>query len=152
MGNCLQGSALTISKDVSYSSRVAVTVPSTSKRVKLRLNGPHSQTAQTLKVGTLVLTANSCALDGIDVSAGRVKDSQESSFQLVVEEAALMGVFDGHGKEGKKVVEFCSEWFQSYFKQHKEEFRADARVALVQAFERCDVAVKLEIECMLSGR
>ena len=152
MGNCLRSSALTIRDDTSYPCEVSLALMSPSKRVKIRLPSPSLASSQTLKLGSLLLTSTTCVLPGTEITSGTGREAQEAAFHMCVEECALVGVFDGHGKDGKKVVEFCSEWFQSYFKQHKEEFRTDARSALSRAFERCDAAVKIEVECMLSGR
>jgi len=120
--------------------------------VKVRIKPPEVLEAGMLKLGRLLVTATSCVMAGMNVRMQAETEGQEAVFTVGVEGAMLAGVLDGHSREGKKVVEFCSEWFQGYFKQHWEEFRADARRAMQQAFERCDAAVKVEVECVLSGR
>lgn len=154
MGNCLHSpSLLTAAPSYPAHHSLSLKVSDHShKRVKVRINPPEVLEASMLKLGRVLVTATSCVVAGMNVRVQGETEGQEAVFAVGVEGAMLAGVLDGHSREGRKVVEFCSEWFQSYFKQHWEEFRADARHAMTQAFERCDAAVKLEVECVLSGR
>ena len=150
MGNCLH-SAAPLSTSVTYPCEYQLTFPSRHKKVKVRLQRPAKLEAGTLKAGRVMVTATGCVVAGMNVVGGVELQTQEVVFKLGAEEGVLAGVLDGHGREGSKVVNFCSEWFQSYFKQHWQDFRADPTTALQQTFERCDAALKLEIDCVLSG-
>lgn len=153
MGNCLH-SPPPLTLALAYPSHYKLTVitsDQTSKRVKVHLKPPEVLETAVLKLGRALVTTASCVIAGMNVRVPADTQAQDAVFTVGVEGAMLAGVLDGHSREGRKVVEFCSEWFQSYFKQHWEEFRADARRAMAQAFERCDAAVKLEVECVLSG-
>jgi serine/threonine protein phosphatase PrpC len=90
-------------------------------------------------------------IPGIDPREEVNKECQDGMFHIFADNQLLFGLFDGHGKEGLKIVEFSSRSLKAYFLAHLQEFKIDAEAAIVQALHNCDEQVKRQIECSVSG-
>ena len=60
---------------------------------------------------------------GLDPRRMMEKECQDNLFFIEIEGAFLTTLFDGHGKEGLKVVDFCVKYMTNFFKTHHLEFK-----------------------------
>ena len=63
-----------------------------------------------------------CVLPGLDPRREIHKVCQDLSFFSNDEDSFLLGLYDGHGKEGEKVAEFCRKTTAGYYKKYKKEY------------------------------
>ena len=54
-------------------------------------------------------------LPGLNPMNDTEKECQDNCFGIFSQSAVFIGLYDGHGDNGGKVVEFCSEFAQSLF-------------------------------------
>lgn len=89
----------------------ALTEPrfSNSKTVTLR--------HRTYKISSILHTV--CVLPGLDPRGEGFKPCQDHCFFTATEDSFLLGLYDGHGKEGAKVVDFCVKTASNYYRRHK---------------------------------
>ena len=111
-----------------------------------------------LKVGTstfsssnLDLKSTYCVLPGLDPRGLISKTCQDQVFTKSKPEAFIAGVFDGHGKNGQQVVNFCVDFMENYFLSH--DFQDSAKTSLTSMIEDCDACLLSEskINCSTSG-
>ena len=159
MGNCYRKPTAEVTDQVQYYSEVTLNVKSRdasrtqekTKPIQVRLRPPQFTSSTSARLNSLSLSLSSCVLAGCDPIENTSREGQDSSFWLEAEDSLLVVLCDGHGKDGRKVVEFCKKWFTGYFREHLSEFRASPQEAIIHSCERCDEAVKAELECLLSG-
>ena len=60
---------------------------------------------------------------GLDPRRMMEKECQDNLFFLEIEGAFLSALFDGHGKEGLKVSDFCVKYMTNFFKTHHLQFK-----------------------------
>ena len=60
-----------------------------------------------------------CVLPGLDPRGEGYKLCQDHCFFTATEDSFLLGLYDGHGKEGAKVVDFCVKTASNYYRHHK---------------------------------
>jgi serine/threonine protein phosphatase PrpC len=53
----------------------------------------------------------------------------------------LIGLFDGHGKEGQAVVNFCKHFIVNYYQKNQALWRADPMRFITEATTHCDKAL-----------
>lgn len=120
-------------------------------RVKVPLTSPSLVEAQTIALGDLSISVSCCVLPGLDPREEIVKECQDGVFSVSAEGQLLIGLFDGHGKEGRKIVDLCCRLLKGYFLAHLREFGSDPERAVESALHQCDLQVKKETECSVSG-
>lgn len=132
---------------------LSITVPNTKNksRVKVPLTSPALVEAQRVSLGDLSVNLSYCVLPGLDPREELVKECQDGVFIVNAEGQLLVGLFDGHGKEGKKIVDMCCRLIKGYFLAHLREFRSNPERAVEEALHQCDQQVKKETECSVSG-
>ena len=81
------------------------------------------------------------------------KDCQDTYFYAYYQCTLLVVLFDGHGKEGLPVVDFCSDFIKSYFKTHHSDFLDDPHLAISSVMTECDEELREnhQIDTSLSG-
>lgn len=159
MGNCYRRPVPEISDQLRYFAEVQLHAKSRdagrgsdqTQVIQVRLMPPQSTRSETLRVGKLTLEVTSCLMPGCDPIEGTTKEGQDSIVVTSSDKGALVVLLDGHGKEGKSVVDFCSHYMLEYYQQHSTYFAECPEQAIVQACETCDAAVKEGLECLLSG-
>ena len=159
MGNCYRRPAQEISDQLRYYAEVQLHVKSrdagkgsdSTQAILVRLVPPQSLSSETVRVGSTTLEVSACVMPGCDPVEGLGREGQDAVLVTSTENGALVALFDGHGKEGRKVVDFCKKWLLEHFQQHSEYFAECPEQAIVQACESCDAVVKQDLECLLSG-
>ena len=85
--------------------------------------------------------ASACVLPGMDPRSEIDKKCQDYCFFSSDEDSILIVLFDGHGAEGEKVVEFCSKVAEDFYRSSKS---SDPTQFLVDLTERCHSALQKE--------
>lgn len=160
MGNCYRRPpAQEISDQLRYYAEVQLHAKSRdagkgsdqTQTIQVRLVPPQSVSSDTLRIGRVTLDVTTCVMPGCDPIEGAVKEGQDAVLVTSTDKGTLVALCDGHGKEGRKVVDFCKNWLLEYFQQHSDYFAECPEQAIVQACESCDAAIKEDLECLLSG-
>lgn len=120
-------------------------------RVPVSLPAPTLVDAHRVVFGDLTVRITSCVLPGIDPREEVNKECQDGLFIVQAGGQLLVGLFDGHGKEGKKIVDLCCRTLKGYFLAHLQEFSHNTTRAVEEALHQCDMHVKKETECSVSG-
>jgi serine/threonine protein phosphatase PrpC len=98
------------------------------------------------------IQANGCVLPGLDPRAEVEKECQDSFTFLSSEGQFLAILFDGHGKDGRRVSLFCRDFMKKYFEINSEAFEVDPKLAIEDMVDQCDFDLASSgIECNLSG-
>lgn len=94
-----------------------------------------------------------CILPGQDPRDSYSKECQDCLGHLSLDNAAIMVLCDGHGKEGRTVADFSLKFMLAYFTCHAKAFERDTPSMLVQMFEECDQELRKtkDIDASLSG-
>lgn len=160
MGSCYATAAQPeLPSDVQYhrSLRLKITASNSSGRVtscdrlSVVLNEPSTLFAERADIAGVEILVSACVLPGLDPHNTTTKPCQDGVFSISSSSSLLTCLFDGHGKEGQSVVSFCSSFLQSHFLSHLSDYSTDPSSALEQAFELCDMKVREEVDCTVSG-
>ena len=101
-----------------------------------------------------VLHISRCVLPGIEPHGKIEKKCQDICLYLQNGPEILLALFDGHGKEGEKVVAMCSTIVESFFRENSERFGENPIHFLEALCSACDTTVKkaANIDTSKSGR
>jgi hypothetical protein len=76
---------------------------------EIHVTEPIFSVATILQVSGIQLHLSLCVLPGLDPHLEIAKTCQDTCIYINDENSLLMALFDGHGKYGEQVVEFCSK-------------------------------------------
>jgi hypothetical protein len=122
--------------------------------VKFNFTRPWIYSAETLNSG-LGVHISKCILPGIDPRGESEKICQDLCLYIASDTKILLGLFDGHGKEGEKVVALCVSVLENFFKENSERFNDNPMNFLEEICINCDATVKKSgnnIDSSSSGR
>lgn len=94
-----------------------------------------------------------CILPGLD-PMGEVKLCQDLAFTEVCGELMLLGVFDGHGQWGHRVVRFCQRFCSAFLTLRAAEAATNPKEFLRELCKQCHQEVTAQnsgVNCNLSG-
>lgn len=91
--------------------------------------------------GSLVNVHLASIVPGLDPRGQIPKGCQDLCFFDSTENSLFVGLFDGHGREGKKVVDFCKSYMQSYYTSHRESWENNPVQFLSEITNSCDKAL-----------
>lgn len=94
-------------------------------------------------VGVRNIWMSACVLPGMDPHMTQEKQCQDICFFEADGNSLLCGLFDGHGTNGKAVVNFCSKVASQYYAANKSQYAANAEVFLQQLTRKCDCDMKI---------
>ena len=103
----------------------------------------------------LVSHISRCVLPGIDPHSENEKICQDTCLYLQNNSKILLALFDGHGREGEKVVALCSTIVESFFRENSERYTENPADFLESLCSACNTNVKKEgngIDSNNSGR
>ena len=120
--------------------------------VSFALSGPIDQSYGLLNVLKTQIRASGCILPGLDPRGEYEKECQDS-FAFVGKSDNLLSIlFDGHGRDGRRVSLYCKDFFLRYFDKNSEDFERDPKSAIEDMVANCDNELESSgIECNLSG-
>ncbi|OMJ83327.1 hypothetical protein SteCoe_15790 [Stentor coeruleus] len=162
MGACCTNSQGLITETVSYENLKIISIKEKDAKGKvLRLDDitvsltyPSYQHYEKINLDKMVFEFSSCVIPGLDPRALINKECQDALFYTSNESAILVGLFDGHGKEGQKVSHFCCRYMKEYFQERSWEMISKPEEGIENIIEECDRALRDKssgIEAGLSG-
>lgn len=83
-----------------------------------------------------------CVLPGIDPHGETEKKCQDICLYVQVGAGILLALFDGHGKEGEKVVALCASVVENFCKENIGRFAENPSDCLESLCITCDADVK----------
>ncbi|CAG9318324.1 unnamed protein product [Blepharisma stoltei] len=95
-----------------------------------------------------------CCISGQDPHNFFIQKCKDSFFVAQTPESLtlIFGIFDGHGTEGSKVVEFCKAYMERFIIENENMFRNRRKEALETMFISCDEKLAdTDIDCTMSG-
>ncbi|OMJ88839.1 hypothetical protein SteCoe_9139 [Stentor coeruleus] len=159
MGNCC-GPQLQYLEDLEYKQIVRLNIQEKDREGKcfgkftlaFSLLPPSDYNCQIFDIENSKLRISGCALPGVDPRGECEKECQDTFIFLSHENTILTVLFDGHGKEGRRVSMFCKDYVTNYFNKNHEVFDTDPRGAIEEMIENCDTGLTTSgIDCNLSG-
>lgn len=82
------------------------------------LTDPIHLKSEEIQIESSTFLVSQCILPGIDPRGQYFKKCQDNSLVLSTPTALFVGLFDGHGQDGIKVVNFCSIFTEKFFHSH----------------------------------
>jgi len=124
-----------------------------SNTMKLFLVKPKFVEAKPIEYLEKAYQLSMCILPGTDPLERIYKECQDTCFCLNSSDNIFIGVYDGHGKEGEHVVNFCTNFVKNFY-QHNFKTKVDSIGEFLRAAtNKCDDFIKLNssIDVSLSG-
>lgn len=91
---------------------------SSSDQYDFHLTEPiHLKTDEVL-IDSVNFIITQCILPGIDPRGQYFKKCQDNCLALFTQDSIFLGLFDGHGREGLKIVNLCCVICERYFQSH----------------------------------
>lgn len=129
------------------SGRVITKIP-----ISFNLLPPSDQNCTVADMLKTKFRLSGCVLPGLDPRGECDKDCQDT-FAIMTKDNSLISIlFDGHGKDGRRVALFCRDYMLNYFHKYYENFEQEPSTAIEEMVEGCDSALYGSgLECNLSG-
>lgn len=123
-------------------------------KVKFKLTLPVVHIYEEVNLIKLHLSVSACVLPGIDPRSMLNKECQDNLLCLNKDSLYLVGLFDGHGIDGLRVVEFVKDFIKSYFTKNTAGFKSGPNESLTYMITECDKQLRSPtsgIDCSVSG-
>ncbi|OMJ68207.1 hypothetical protein SteCoe_34409 [Stentor coeruleus] len=89
-------------------------------------------------LGKRSVKLHGCIIPGLDPRGETDKDCQDNYIYFIQDNAILCTLFDGHGKEGQKISDFCIDFVAKFFKKNIKDFAYNAKETLTRMLHKCD--------------
>ncbi|OMJ71989.1 hypothetical protein SteCoe_29665 [Stentor coeruleus] len=89
-------------------------------------------------LGNRSIKVHGCIIPGLDPRGEMDKECQDNYIFFIINSSVLCALFDGHGKEGKKISAFCIDFVGTYIKKYINKFETDPEETLSKMLEKCD--------------
>jgi serine/threonine protein phosphatase PrpC len=124
--------------------------------VFIQLTKPLRTLSQEVTLKDSVVLAASCVLPGLDPRCVEAKQCQDNAMVWDVKGYLLAALFDGHGANGRQVVETAASFIGHWFEVEIDRFivsvtQHDPIEALTTMIEDCELHVNERIDTTLSG-
>lgn len=121
--------------------------------LKFALNPAYSQVFLETTQDFYKIKLSGVVLPGQDPHNKILKDCQDQFFTIEINDFLLIGLFDGHGKEGKAVVNFCVEFMKAYIYSNFPKCILDTVGFITEIITVCDLKLRegSDIDCSTSG-
>ncbi|OMJ68550.1 hypothetical protein SteCoe_33955 [Stentor coeruleus] len=153
MGNCCKPLPREYPGDRVFSKKVSINIKCKNYTEKVNFVLPQAEilTSSTFAIKKLDISMSACCLPGIDPRGLIKKQCQDTLFIKQKDDSILVGVFDGHGKHGREIVKFCSDFMVNYFDNNFSS--TSPKEFLTSMTEECDKVLLNEsnINCSTSG-
>ena len=162
MGKCCGKSLNQTYEEIQYQETLAINIKtknSSNKTIQLDsvrfiVTKPMNQQNNDYTLEKLKLHVSACVLPGLDPRLLTVKECQDGYICLQHEDALLIALFDGHGKEGLQVMELCKSFMSEFFVLNYSEFLKNPKMTIESMIIECDEklrSISNEINSSLSG-
>ena len=112
------------------------------QRVKFNLKTPYNSISFTSNYDQFKCNITGVVLPGQDPHHVIPKDCQDNFFLLDNSTFFIIGLFDGHGNEGQKVVDFCIEYMKAYITLHITKIAEDPCSFINDIIISCDFKLR----------
>mmetsp|Transcript_29371 Transcript_29371/g.52582 ORF Transcript_29371/g.52582 Transcript_29371/m.52582 type:complete len:484 (-) Transcript_29371:32-1483(-) len=112
-----------------------------TRKAKFSVTSPKFAEYKPLVLKRSTLGVSMCILPGQDPCKEVHKACQDGLFVTDSNGSVFAALFDGHGTRGEEVVEFCINYLQKYFKEHRSSFDNDPATSIKVAIESCNEAL-----------
>lgn len=113
---------------------------------------PQEQVFNLINLPKTSILASGCIIPGLDPRDECDKECQDSFTLLSCDTQFLAVLFDGHGKDGKRVSLYCRDFMKKYFEKNFESFENNPKAAIEDMVDHCDYDLASSgIESSLSG-
>ena len=123
-----------------------------AQKVKFCTTEPTKEVCEFLELGSWKFKISSCVIPGQDPRGEIEKICQDNVLISHKQEMILVSIFDGHGPQGKEVVDFAESFVNEFFQN--QDFAETSEEKLSQMFVSCDSSLRSsssEINCFGSG-
>lgn len=160
MGSCLckarlrKHSILPSAEMLSYKRLITANILESRNSLKVRIKAtePALSFGKEVNYKGRMFLASGCVLPGLDPRRNSKKICQDTCFMVDTPDSILLGLFDGHGDFGADVVNYCSEFIQSYFLNKKDTMLKKPKEFLKTMAIECNKGLrKSKIDIMMSG-
>ena len=122
--------------------------------ITFNVTSPSYQFNDKFKIKSLSFDVSACVIPGLDPRQLVNKECQDSLICVENQSTILLALFDGHGKEGQRVVNFCCSFMKNYFIENYQSFVSSPKEAVENIIVNCDMALRSsssKVEAKLSG-
>ena len=84
-----------------------------------------------------------CVLPGMDPHMTQEKPCQDLCFFDSDEDSLIIGLFDGHGQNGKPVVNFCVKVSNQFYQSNKQQSSENPQKFLEMLTHKCDSDMRI---------
>lgn len=160
MGSCCKPTSITNLDYVEYPATVSLKIKERDKKgfnkgisyIKLALSTPRDQVDSIMDLGPYKIHAYTSIIPGQDPHCEYKKECQDSSGFTSSNNIFFGVLFDGHGKEGHKVSQFCKDFMLDFFIQNTEKFENSPEGTIEELVLRTDKElINSGINCKFSG-
>lgn len=159
MGNCCFSGNTQLPDTLVYGKNYTIKIKEKDLRgktilienVSFSVPGPINQKIDKFLVQNTEFLMTSCILPSIDPRGELKKDCQDGFCYAFHLNSIFLALFDGHGKEGKSVVEACEQFMPKYFQLNHLDFPDNPELFLTNLVLECDSFVGQTCDCELSG-
>lgn len=160
MGICGSGPELLSSKEPIYTSITNFYVPYHDNRLKIvcrkkvscNLPFPVNEFFKNHNLLNHKIVISGCVLPGIDLTHTYFKECQDIFLCVTTPEYIISVLLDGHGKNGKSIVEYCKKHIERYCNKKCAKIQADPSKYTRKIITNCDkYLLKSDVDCSLSG-
>jgi serine/threonine protein phosphatase PrpC len=121
------------------------------KVLDIVLTAPVYQNILKVSVGSRFMKVSGCILPGLDPK-GHKKVCQDAYHFLALNGTLFCMLFDGHGREGHLVSNFCKEYTEKFILNNYKDFISDPKTTISKVFQECQKGLEeSQINCELSG-
>ena len=162
MGTCCSNTSGEITETISYNQSIVINIKEKdlagktlkTDSVNVMLTSAINQSSDKFLIGKMSFEVSTCVIPGLDPRGLIKKECQDAVFYIHLENSILFGLFDGHGKEGQKIANFCCRFMKAYFEANHSVFINNPKLAIENIITECDTSLRSkssQIDAMLSG-
>jgi serine/threonine protein phosphatase PrpC len=125
-----------------------------SDKVHFKVSAPVYTQCDELDLQKMKINVSSCVINGMDPRLVLNKECQDNLMYLQKDEVFLTAVFDGHGIEGLRVVDYTKDYIKKYFTQNSNAFKTAPLETITYMITECDKKLRNPssgIDCSISG-
>ena len=123
-----------------------------TSKVIFQNTSPIKQQHEQAILGKKTMSVYGCIVPGLDPRGEIDKECQDNYTFLHTSDSLLCALYDGHGKEGLKVSNFCVQFTEKFFAKNLKDLREDPESTLTRLLHKCDEKLKRgKINCEMSG-
>jgi serine/threonine protein phosphatase PrpC len=111
--------------------------------IEFMVTDPLFSFSRLVTVGGRNIWMSACVLPGMDTHMTQEKQCQDMCFFETDGDSLICGLFDGHGPNGKAVVNFCKKTASQYYAANKKEYTENAEIFLQNLTRKCDGDMKI---------